>query len=320
VSVGKIKAQFLEPMECLPVTKLPEGAMWTWEIKLDGWRMEVVKTGGRVTLYSRRGKNFNAQFGYIARELEYLPDETVIDGELVAVDEEGRPSFNLLQNFGSEESGIIYYAFDIPIHNGIDLMRQPLSQRREVLRSVIRAEGHVGISEASDMPLAEMLTFTQTHGLEGIVAKRADSFYQPGLRTGVWSKHRCNRSQEFVIGGYVPSHLGIDSLVVGVYRNKHLYYVARVRAGFIPASRQQVFEAIKHLTATKCPFVNLPQKEPGRWGEGLTAEKMTQCVWLKPEAVAEIEFLEWTGEDHLRHTKFIRQRDDKNPRQVVRET
>jgi ATP-dependent DNA ligase len=220
VSVGKVKAQFLEPMECLPVTKLPEGAIWTLEIKLDGWRMEVVKTGGRVTLYSRRGKNFNAQFGYIARELAYLPDQTVIDGELVAVDDEGRPSFNLLQNSRSEESRIVYYEFDIPIHNGHDLMRQPLSQRRKVLRSVVQAEGHVGISEPSDRPLAEMLTFTQAHGLEGIVAKRADSFYQPGLRTGVWSKYRCNRSQEFVIGGYVPSHLGIDSVVVGVYRDK----------------------------------------------------------------------------------------------------
>jgi len=302
------------------VTKLPEGAMWTWEIKLDGWRMEAVKSGGRVTLYSRRGKNFNAQFGTIARELEYLPDETVIDGELVAVDEEGRPNFNLLQNFRSDESGVIYYAFDIPIHNGNDLMRQPLSQRREVLRSIIRAEGHVGISEASDRPLAEMIKFTQAHGLEGIVAKRADSSYQPGRRTGVWSKYRVNRGQEFVIGGYVASHLGIGSLVVGVYRGKNLYYAARVRAGFVPATRRQVFEAIKHLTATKCPFANLPEKEPGRWGEGLIAEKMMQCVWLKPEAVAEIDFLEWTGENHLRHTKFIRLRDDKNPRWVVRET
>jgi len=135
-------------------------------------------------------KNFNAQFGYIARELAYLPDDTVIDGEVVAVDEEGRPNFNLLQNFRSDESRIVYYAFDIPIHDGHDLMRRPLSQRREVLRSVVQAEGHVGISEASERPLAEMLKFTQTHGLEGIVAKRADSFYQPGLRTGVWSKYR----------------------------------------------------------------------------------------------------------------------------------
>jgi ATP-dependent DNA ligase len=138
VSAGKIKAQFIELMECLPVTTLPEGAIWTWEIKLDGGRMEVVNTGGRVTLYSRRGKNFNAQFGYIARELAYLPDQTVIDGEVVAVDEEGRLNFNLLQNFRSDESRIVYYAFDIPIHDGHDLMRRPLSVRREVLAPSFR--------------------------------------------------------------------------------------------------------------------------------------------------------------------------------------
>jgi DNA ligase D-like protein (predicted ligase) len=320
VSAGKIKARFLEPMDCLPVAKLPEGADWSWEIKLDGWRMEVVKTGGKVTLYSRRAKVFNAQFPFVTRELEYLPDETVIDGELVAVDDKGRPSFNLLQNFGSAESSIIYYAFDIPIHNGVDLMQRPLSERREILTSVVRAEGHVGISQASDRPLAEMAKFIKSHSLEGIVAKRADSFYQPGLRTGVWCKHRFNLSQEFVIGGYVPSHLGIDSLVVGVYRGKSLFYAARVRAGFLPATRRQVFEAIKNLTITKCPFANLPEKEAGRWGQGLTGEKMKECVWLKPEAVAEIAFLEWTGADHLRHTKFVRLRDDKDPRQVVRET
>ena len=93
-----------------------------------------------------------------------------------------------------------------------------------------------------------------------------------------------------------------------------------MRAGLIPASRRKVLAAIQHLTTAKCPFVNLPQKSPGRFGEGLTAEKMTQCIWLRPEAVAEIEFLEWTGADSLRHAKFIRLRDDKNPREVVRET
>jgi bifunctional non-homologous end joining protein LigD len=320
VSAGKIKARFIEPMDCLPVAKLPEAPIWTWEIKLDGWRMEVVKTGGRVALYSRRAKAFNTQFPFIVRALDYLPEETVIDGELVAVDGEGRPSFNLLQNSRSAESRVIYYAFDILIYNGDDLMRRSLSERREVLASVVRAEAHVGISQASAMPLSEMVKFIKSHGLEGIVAKRGDSPYQPGLRTGLWCKQRFNLSQEFVIGGYAPSHLGIDSLVVGVYRGTSLYYAARVRAGFVPATRRQVFEAIRHLTTTNCPFVNLPEKEPGRWGQGLTAEKMKECVWLKPEAVAEIAFLEWTGADHLRHTKFIRLRDDKNPRQVIRET
>ena len=109
-------------------------------------------------------------------------------------------------------------------------------------------------------------------------------------------------------------------MVVGFYKGKDLYYAARVRAGFVPATRRQVFNQIKHLETKKCPFVNLPEKEAGRWGQGLTAEKMKECAWLKPESVARIGFLEWTGADHLRHTKFMAMRDDKDPQKVVRET
>jgi bifunctional non-homologous end joining protein LigD len=123
-----------------------------------------------------------------------------------------------------------------------------------------------------------------------------------------------------VIGGYVPSHLGVDALVVGFYRGKDLIYAARVRAGLVPATRREVFEKIKHLKMPKCPFANLPEATAGRWGQGLTAEKMKECVWLRPEVVAEIQFLEWTGADHLRHTKFVALRDDKDPAKVVRET
>jgi DNA ligase D-like protein (predicted ligase) len=307
-------------MECLPVPKLPAGRGWLHEIKLDGWRLESVKTGGKVMLYSRRGKSFNTQFKEIANALNYLPDETVIDGEVVAIDENGRPNFNLLQNFRSAGTNIQYFAFDILMHKGKELTRLPLSQRRQVLASVIRPDTYVEISEASNRPLSEMVKFIREHGLEGIVAKRADSVYQPGLRTGLWRKQRLNRGQEFVVGGYVPSHLGVDSLVVGFYRGQDLYYAARVRAGFIPATRLKVFDAIKHLKTAKCPFVNLPEKEAGRWGQGLTAEKMKLCVWLRPEAVAQIDFLEWTGANHLRHTKFVSLRDDKDPREVVRET
>jgi ATP-dependent DNA ligase len=133
-------------------------------------------------------------------------------------------------------------------------------------------------------------------------------------------KHRVSLGQEFVVGGYVPSNLGLDSLVVGFYRGADLVYAARVRAGFIPATRGQVLEKIKHLKASRCPFVNLPEAAAGRWGQGLTAEKMKECIWLKPEVVAQIEFLEWTGANHLRHTKFVALRDDKDPRKIVKET
>jgi len=185
---------------------------------------------------------------------------------------------------------------------------------------VLKPGGHVGLSETSDRTAAEMLAFVRENGLEGVVAKRLDGVYQPGLRTGVWSKHRINLGQEFVIGGYVPSNLGLDSLVVGFYRDGDLIYASRVRAGFVPATRREVFNKIKHLKTETCPFSNLPEKAAGRWGQGLTAEKMKECVWLRPEAVARIDFLEWTGADHLRHTKFIALRDDKDPRKVVRET
>jgi bifunctional non-homologous end joining protein LigD len=166
----------------------------------------------------------------------------------------------------------------------------------------------------------EMIQFVRSHGLEGVIAKKADSVYQAGLRTVVWTKTRINVSQEFVIGGYIPSHLGVDSIVVGFYKGKDLYYAARLRAGFVPTTRRQVFDAIKHLKAAKCLFVNLPEKEPRRRGEGFTAEKMKEAVWLKPEAVAQVEFLEWTGANHLRHTKLVGLRDDEDPRKVVRES
>ena len=313
-------ATFIESMECLPVPTVPEGPEWTYEIKLDGYRLEVVRSAGETTLFSRRENILNKKFGFIADALNRLPDGTVIDGELVALDVGGRPNFNLLQNFRSAESQIVYYAFDILVHKNRDLTRLPLSERRKILRSVVEATDHIGHSEVSDRTAAEMLKFVREHSLEGVVAKRNDGVYQPGLRTGLWSKHRINLGQEFVIGGYVPSNLGLDSLVVGFYRGKELIYASRVRAGFVPATRRKVFDQIKHLTSPECPFANLPEAAAGRWGQGLTAEKMKECVWLKPEAVAQIEFLEWTGAHHLRHTKFIGMRDDKNPRKVVRET
>jgi DNA ligase D-like protein (predicted ligase) len=313
-------ARFIEPMECLPVEKIPEGAFWTYELKLDGYRLEAVKRAGKVILYSRRGTDLSQRFTYVTTALASLPDETVIDGELVALDEQGKPNFNLLQNFRSAESHIMFYAFDVLVRKGEKLIGAPLSRRPEILASTVKPHDHVGISQVSNQTATEMLAFVKSHGLEGIIAKRTDSMYEPGRRSGLWVKHRINLSQEFVIGGYVPTHLGADSIVVGVYRGKDLHYAARVRAGFVPLTRRQIFERIKPLETAKCPFVNLPEKDAGRWGQGLTAEKMKECVWVKPRIVAEIGFLEWTGADHLRHTKFVGLRDDKDPSKVIRET
>jgi ATP-dependent DNA ligase len=192
----------------------------------------------------------------------------------------GRCSFNLLQNFRSAESHIMFYAFDVMVRRGEDLTKQTLSKRREILAMTVKPQDHVGVSQASNQTAKEILAFVKGHGLEGIIAKRTDSAYEPGYRSGLWVKRRINLSQEFVIGGYVPSHLGVDSIVIGFYRDKKLRYAARVCAGFVPLTTRQVFERIRSLETGKCPFVNLPEKDAGRWGQGLTAEKMTECIWV----------------------------------------
>ena len=314
------KASFVESMECLPVTAIPDGPEWTYEIKLDGFRLEAVKNDGETTLYSRRGKILNKKFQYIAEALKKLPDSTIIDGEIVALDADNRSDFSLLQNFRSAETKIHYYGFDILMLKGKPLGLLPLAERRAILAKVLPINDHVSLSVVDSGPASHILEFVRKHGLEGVVAKRADSVYEPGKRSGQWSKHRINLGQEFVIGGYTPGGNGFDALIIGFYRGKNLLFAARVRAGFIPATRREVFKQIVRFKTAKCPFANLPQKDAGRWGQGLTAEKMKDCIWLKPESVARFDFLEWTGADHLRHTKFVAMRDDKDPKKVVRET
>jgi DNA ligase D-like protein (predicted ligase) len=305
-------------MDCLPVTEVPAGPGWTYEIKLDGYRLEAVKAKRKVKVYSRRKNVLNEKFGYIADALEKLPDETILDGELVAIDDENRSNFNLLQNFKSAELRIRYYAFDVLMYKGKSLLERPLAERREILAKILPRNDHINLS-AVGTSAGQMLKFVKKHGLEGIIAKRADSPYQPGKRSGLWSKYRINLGQEFVVGGYTPGK-PFDALIVGFYKGKDLMFTGRIRAGFVPATRREVFAKLKELKAAKCPFVNLPEKEPGRWDQGLTAEKMKSCIWVAPEVVVRIDFAEWTGADKLRHTKYIALRDDKAPRKVVRET
>jgi DNA ligase D-like protein (predicted ligase) len=307
-------------MECQPVTKLPDTPQWSYEIKLDGYRAIAVKAGPVVNLFSRRRKSFNRQFPYIVEALRDLPEGTVLDGEIVALDDEGRPNFHLLQRFRSESSRIRYFVFDLLICEDRDLTGLPLSERRELLKSAFKLDSpRIRISEQFQVSATEMLAAVRQQQLEGVVGKRKESVYEAGKRTGSWVKYRLNRGQEFVIGGYIPGPHGFDSLIMGYYCGKDLVYVARVRNGFVPLLRRQVFERIRGLVSANMPFINLPDKGPSRWGENLTAEKMKKCVWLRPEAVAQIEFLEWTEGDRLRHPKFVRLRDDKDPHQVVKE-
>lgn len=319
-SLPKTEASFIEPMECLSVTKLPEGDRWFWEVKLDGYRALAVKSEAGVTLFSRRRKSLNRQFPQIVDALASLAEGTVLDGEVVAIDDSGRPDFNLLQNFRAEAARIQYYVFDLLCWKGRDLTRLPLIERRALLTSlVVVKDERVRTCDYVEAAPNDLLLAVREQRLEGIIGKQKDSHYQPGKRSGAWIKYRVNRGQEFVIGGYFPGAHGFDSLIVGYYEGDKLMYVARTRNGFVPASRRQVFSRLKHLETATCPFVNLPESRKSRFGEELNAEKMKKAVWLRPEAVAQIEFLEWTEADRLRHSKFVGLREDKDPRSVVKE-
>jgi ATP-dependent DNA ligase len=164
-----------------------------------------------------------------------------------------------------------------------------------------------------------MLRSAREQGLEGVIAQRKNSRYEAGKRSGAWTKYRLDSGQELVIGGYVPGAHGVESIIVGYYKEAELIYLTRVRNGFVPATRRQVFAKLRPLVVADCPFANLPETQKGRWGIGLTAEDMKKCIWVRPEVVARIEYLEWTENDHLRHSKYVGLRDDKDARTVVKE-
>ncbi len=316
-----VKPAFVEPMLCKSVDELPAEDGWTFEIKFDGYRCIAVKQGAKATLYSRNQKSLNKRFPKLVKAVEALPGDLVLDGEIVAMDEQGRPSFQQLQNNQSSEVDVTLYAFDLLNMDGEDLRSLAIEERREKLTDLLSSSDPlIHSSPLLDAPADEVLEAVTKMGLEGVVGKRKGSKYEQGDRSGAWIKHRTDRQQEFVIGGFIPGSHGFDDLLIGVYEGKELMYVAQLRNGFVPRVRQQVFAQLKKHVIDECPFANLPEDRKSRWGEPMTAKKMESCTWLKPKLVCQVAFVEWTDGGKLRHCRFLGMRDDKAPAKVVRET
>lgn len=320
-SLPPIKAGFIEPMLLQRTNRLPEGSSWLYELKLDGYRAIAAKSSDRVHLWSRNENDFSLRYPTITAALAKLHDDTVVDGEIVALDEEGKPSFNALQNYNSSKTELIYYLFDVLVLKGHDLTKQPLESRRRFLDEDVLPYLSEPLRASPVLPgaLSDLIKAVKEQGLEGLVAKRRDSPYEAGERSGSWMKMRVNEGQEFVIGGYTVGGRTFDALVFGYYEGGKLMYAARTRNGFTPSSREALLRSFRTLEIKDCPFVNLPEARSGRWGQGLTAAKMKDCRWLKPVLVAQFEFREWTPDNHLRHSRFVALRKDKKARDVVRE-
>ncbi len=320
------KVSFIEAMKPLLRDEPPAQGGWLYELKFDGFRTLALRQGEKTKLLSRNENDLTKRFQAIADAVSALPGkECVIDGEVVALDDEGRSSFQLLQGqeLEARATPLYYYVFDLLQLNGKDLAGLPLTSRKELLRQLcaeagdpIRFSGEVG-----DDP-QKLLKKVKQLGLEGIIGKLADSKYEAGRRSGAWIKLKSLNEQEFVIGGYTPpagarKHFG--ALLVGYYEKKKLLFAGKVGTGFDGKTLAALHKMFQGAEREDCPFADLPSKQGGKWVQGITPAMMRKCHWIEPRFVAQIKFAEWTRDLKLRQPVFLGLRDDKAAKNVKRE-
>jgi bifunctional non-homologous end joining protein LigD len=320
------KPRFIEPMKPRLLDKPPTAGDWLYELKFDGIRALAIKTDKKRSLMSRNQNDLSRRFPEILEALKELPlRECVIDGEIVALDEEGRSSFQLLQALEMEghKSPVYYYVFDLLQAEGKSLISLPLEQRKELLAAVcsgasdpIRFSGEIG-GDAN-----ALLKEVKRRGLEGIVGKQRGSVYEPGRRSGAWIKLKCVKEQEFVIGGYTPpggARKYFGAILVGYYKDNRLLFAGKVGTGFNAKSLAALHQKFEKEKRESCPFVDLPSKQGGKWVQGITPSMMRKMHWVNPVFVAQIKFAEWTRDGKLRQPVFLGLREDKNAKDVQRE-
>ncbi len=316
---------FFQPMMAKLVKEPPSGD-WTYEIKYDGFRALAFLSENGVELISRNEKDLSGKFPEVVDSLEKLSiGNTILDGEIVALDKKGRSSFQLLQAYelGQDKPPLIYYVFDVPQVDGEDLRASTIEIRRERLRRILRKpKGVLRLSEVLESDGKALLKQAHRLGLEGLIGKRHGSVYETGRRSGAWIKLKTHLEQEFVIGGYTdPSggrkHFG--AVLTGVYKNGKLVFTGKVGTGFNETVLRSLISQFHNLEIQKCPFQNLPESTAGRYGSGITRAEMKRCHWLKPSLVCQIRFSEWTRDGKLRQPVFLGLRDDKSAAEVKRE-
>jgi bifunctional non-homologous end joining protein LigD len=300
---------------------LPVGIEWSYEVKWDGYRALVVKDGAAVRLISRNQKDLTRDYPTVVAAVRTVRTSAlVLDGEIVALDADGRPSFQALQHRSTSGLAVVFYAFDVLTVGRESLRQQSLDARRRRLKQLILGS-HVMLSEPLPGSPERIEREVRRLGLEGVIAKRRDSRYEPGQRSDAWVKVKFSPQQEFVIGGYKPEGSGLESVLVGYYDNeRRFYYAAKLRAGLTPHLRADLLRLLAPTSITRCPFVNLPNSS-GRshWGEGISAEDMRTLRWVNRTLVVQVAFVEWTREGLLRHPRFVGVRSDEAPGDVRRE-
>jgi bifunctional non-homologous end joining protein LigD len=319
---GAVKAEMpssIDPMLATLSSVVPSGTDWLYEVKWDGYRALCYVTGGKVHMLSRRGIKLEKQFATVAEALAQCvkADTAIIDGEVVALDENGTPSFQRLQGMtgfgpkppvkGMQAAQLNFFAFDLLYLNGYDLRKAALIDRRNLLMSILTPSEIVRYSEHFAGKGAELLKAVQTKGLEGILAKQAQSRYE-SKRSSSWIKIKVTCQQDFLICGYLVGERDFfGALVLGYYENKKLLYAGNVGSGFTQQSLKAVYEQIKPLITKKATLSDVPRD-------------VGEVIWVKPELVCTVKFTSWTQDNRLRAPVFLGLRNDAEPKDIVRET
>ncbi len=311
----------VSPMLATMVDKPFDKEGWQYEIKWDSYRTLAMCNKNKVELKSRNDKSFNEKFYPVHKAVQEWNINAVVDGEVVVLDEDGKSNFGALQNWRSEADGEIYfYVFDILWMDGKDLMRIPLSERRMVLKQLIPDNSIVRLSENFEVNGIEFFEAAKKMGLEGIMAKKADSTYSEGNRSKDWLKIKANKRQEMVIGGYTKnddSSKSFSSLLLGDYEKGKLIYTGKVGTGFNDKQQLEMLKQFKPYITELPPFTELPDiNKPSRFRPN---PPHAIAVWMKPELVCEVSFTEMTKDRIMRHPSFEALRMDKKPQEVVLE-
>jgi bifunctional non-homologous end joining protein LigD len=284
---------------------------WIFEVKWDGYRALAEVSSGSVSLYSRNGVSFNRKYAPVVEALRRFGSDALLDGEIVVVDDQGLPDFQALQHYPGAVSGhLIYYVFDLLYLAGHDLTGLPLRRRKELLKKVLPSGPNLRFSDHVEKEGILFSRVVKDKGLEGIMAKDARSAYDPGRRSRKWLKVKTRLTQEGVIAGFTEAGGGREhfgALVLGVFEGNELTYIGHVGGGFSVKDLRDIREAMDPLVQKECPFA----KEP---------ETNAPTTWVRPELVCEVALSGWTGDDVMRQPVFLRLREDKAAREVVRET
>lgn len=304
--------EFIPPqLPRLVTSPPPEDGRWVHEMKFDGYRIQAHLKNGIASFYTRNALDWSNSFPHLLHGVEQLSvTNAVFDGEIVALDEEGKSHFQRLQNSlkSKKDLGLMYYIFDILYLNGKDLRDLPLTERKKILKDVLSdAPKNVVMSEHFETSAADFFAVSCEHQLEGIISKQADAPYSSG-RNDLWVKVKCSARQEFVIGGWTDPQGGrtdIGALLLGVYENGQLRYAGRVGTGFDRQTLQMLKKTLKPIERKDTPFeLNSPKG------------KNADTHWVEPVKVCEVTFAQWTSDGILRQPVFVGMREDKPAKDI----